>query len=336
MTTFNSISDLARTYQLRMSQSALKSRLESVSREATNGIKSDIPLALGGDLSRISQIENHLTVLRNYANNLTEAQGVLSGMQMALDNIQSIATGTGTALLSDALVSSPSTLSVYLNKAPNDLKAVLNALNTSVGGRFVFSGSRTDHPAVVGYDELLTQMTAAVGGATTAGAIMAGIDAYFDPPAVGGFSDLAFTGNDQGENAIAVAPGKVIPASVSANSTDLRTVLKGFAIMAYLAQTPGLDHDTQRDLSRTAGKLLVSGEMQMTAARTAIGVQQETAAKALTANQAENSALALARNSLIAADPFEAAAALSELEANLETVYAVTARLSRLTLVDYL
>lgn len=336
MTTFNSISDLARTYQLRLSQSAMKSRLASVSQEATSGIKADISLALGGDLDRISQIENRLSVLKNYANNLSEAQGNLTGVQAALGSIMSTASGTGAALLSDTLVSSPSSLGVYLTKAPDDLKAALNALNTSVGGRFVFSGTQTDRPAVVSYEELMQQIQTAVSTASTATTIMAQIDAYFDPNLPGGFSDLAFTGSDQGTSAIAVSVGKTIAPSITANAMELRDSLKGFAVLAFLAESPGLDHNTKRDLSRAAGQKLISGEIGVTAARTQLGVQQETAAKEQTAQETERSALAIARNALITTDPYEAATAMTELEANLETLYAVTSRLSRLSLTDYL
>ncbi|MTH78116.1 flagellin [Paracoccus aestuariivivens] len=335
--TFNSISDLARSYQLRTTQTAMKSKLASISQEATTGLKSDIPLALGGDLGRISQIENRLTVLKNYSNNASEAKGVLEAMQTSLDTVHSIATETGTVLMSDALVSSPATLNVYLNKAPTDLETVITALNTSVGGRFVFSGSRTDQPALVGYDEIVQQISTAVGGATTPATILAGIDAFFDAPASGGgFSDQSFTGNDVGTSGIPVAPGKNIKPEITANSAELRTILKGFATMAYLAENPGLSFETQREISRAAGRMLVEGEMRLTDAQTTIGVKQEATEKAATANEAEKSALSVARNTLIASDPYEAATALSEIEANLETLYAVTARLSKLSLTDYL
>ncbi|MFG6079842.1 flagellin [Paracoccus litorisediminis] len=337
MTQFNSISDLARSYQLRLSQTAIKSRLSAISQEATTGIKSDIPQALRGDLNRISQIENRLTTLKDYSNNLSEAQGVLSAMQTALGSIQSIVSETGTVLMSDAIVASPATLGVYLDKAPADLKTALNALNTSVGGRFVFSGSRTDQPAMVSYDDLLSDLTTAIGGATSVSGVIAAIDTFFDAPAGGGgFSDQAFTGNDQGNFSIAISPGRNVEPKITGNSTELRTVLKGLATMAYLAQNDTLDHETRREISRQAGRMMVEGEMQMTSARTVLGVQQEAAAKAQTTNEAEGSALALARNTLIAADPYEAATAMSELESNLETLYAVTARLSKLSLTDYL
>lgn len=337
MTNFNSISDLARSYQLRLSQSALKTRLNTLSEEVATGIRSDIPKALGGDLGQISQIEARLVTLDTYARNLAEAKSFLNTSQSALDNIQSLANATGTVLLSDALVSSAASLDVYLNKAPADLKSVIESLNSAVAGRFVFAGSRSGQAPVADYDDLMAQITTAVGGATGADAILAAIEGYFDAPAgSGGFADDGFLGNDQGTAAIVISPEKSITPPITANSEELRAALKGFAIMAYTSAATGLDAQTRRELSRGAGSLLVQGEMGLTEARTLIGVQEERAALAITANSAETSALNIARNGLIAADPYETAAALEDAEARIETLYAITARLSRLSLTDYL
>lgn len=118
MTRFNSVSDLARSYQLRLSQSALKSKLDTLSQESATGVKADIPLSLGGDLGRVSQLESQLTMLSTYKNNLAEAGSLFDSMQTAVESIQSMASTTGTYLVSDALTSSDNTLQVHLRKAP--------------------------------------------------------------------------------------------------------------------------------------------------------------------------------------------------------------------------
>ncbi|MDT1063101.1 flagellin [Paracoccus sp. CPCC 101403] len=337
MTNFNSISDLSRAFQMRLGQSSLKARVATLSEESATGVKADIPKALGGDLGRITQIESRLTLLDTHARNLAEAQSFLGAAQSGLENIQSRASATGTVLLSDALVSSEASLNVYLNKAPGDLRAVIDSLNSAVAGRYVFAGSRTEQAPVVGYDAMMAQISAAVGGATTAADILAGIDAYFDAPAGGGgFADTGYLGNDTGNAAIAISPETRIAPPITASSQDLRAALKGFAIMAYAAEAGGLDHSTRRELSRAAGGFLVQGEMDLTEARTLTGVGEEKVAQAITSNQAERSALQVARNGLIAADPYETATALQEAEAQIETLYAITARLSKLSLADYL
>ena len=53
-------------------------------------------------------------------------------------------------------------------------------------------------------------------------------------------------------------------------------------------------------------------------------------------NDAEKSALETARLGLLSVDPYETAAKLQEAQTQLETLFSITARLSRLSLVNYL
>ena len=48
------------------------------------------------------------------------------------------------------------------------------------------------------------------------------------------------------------------------------------------------------------------------------------------------STLQVSRNDIRSADPYQTATALTEVQTQIETLFAVTARLSRLNLVDYL
>lgn len=67
-----------------------------------------------------------------------------------------------------------------------------------------------------------------------------------------------------------------------------------------------------------------------------IGLKQEVVERARVTNAAAISTFEIARTDIRGADAFETAAALTEVEGQLEALYAVTARLSRLSLVDYL
>ena len=67
-----------------------------------------------------------------------------------------------------------------------------------------------------------------------------------------------------------------------------------------------------------------------------LGLLQETAERATARNAAETTALSLARSDILSADPYETASALTQAEASLQNLYALTARLSRLSLTDYL
>lgn len=337
MTNLNSVSDLARSYQLRTSQTSLKSKLDTLSREAATLVKSDIPQALSGDLTRINQIEARLAQLKSYGDNISEAQGALSRMQISVESIQTAVAATGPILLSESLLSSDSALAIQVEKSPDDLKAVISALNASSAGRFLFSGTRSNQPAVVGYEELMGQLSSAIGGSTDPVTILANINSYFDSAVgMGGFSDISYAGSNEGTNRTAVATDQQLGVNITANSSEFRETLKGLAIMSYAAENVAIGGQGLRELTRAAGTFLAGGDRQLTAARTEIGLQEETAAKLKTTYTAETSALQIARINLISADPYETAAALKEVEANIETIYTLTARLSKLSLTGYL
>ena len=84
------------------------------------------------------------------------------------------------------------------------------------------------------------------------------------------------------------------------------------------------------------GDRLVGGSRGLTALQAAVGSVQATVEDAATRNEAEAMGLKIMHNKLASADPYESATALTEAEGRLEKLYALTARLSRLSLADYL
>ena len=63
---------------------------------------------------------------------------------------------------------------------------------------------------------------------------------------------------------------------------------------------------------------------------------EQKIAEATSRNSAELLALRIARSDILGVDPFEATSALTDAQNKLEALYSVTARLSRLSLVDFL
>ncbi len=338
MSNFSSIGDQARSYQLRLSQFLLKGKLDRLSKEVTTGIKDDIPLALNGDLSRISSIETRLTMLAAHNQNASEAKSMFAVMQSALERIQTVVVQAGPNLLNEAGGSSEDMLRLSANTMTEEFRSFFGALNTEVSGRHVFSGTRTDTAPLAAFEDMVAELTATTAGATTATDIVNRIDAWFDAPSgAGGFADTVYRGSNSGNNNIAVATDRAVGTNLTANSAELRTTLKGMAIMTYVSESgAGLDSATMRELFNAAGLRLVSAGVGITNARAMLGMQEAAVAQATTRNTAEISSLSIARSTLIAADPYETATALQETQASIESLYTLTSRLSRLSLTDYL
>ncbi len=80
----------------------------------------------------------------------------------------------------------------------------------------------------------------------------------------------------------------------------------------------------------------MSASGSLTALRADVGLEEERAAEAVTRNSALAASLTIMRNELALVDPYATAVALQDTETQLETQFALTARLSNLSLVNYL
>ena len=67
-----------------------------------------------------------------------------------------------------------------------------------------------------------------------------------------------------------------------------------------------------------------------------LGTAEAGISDAALRNDSERSALEAARLGLLSVDPYETAAKMQQTQSQLQTLYSITARMQRLSLVDYL
>ncbi|SIQ75544.1 flagellar hook-associated protein 3 FlgL [Paracoccus thiocyanatus] len=338
MSSFHSIGDLSRSYQLRLGQHGLKTRLDRLTEELMTGVKADIPKALAGDISGLAHIESRMKMLQTFQQNASEGQNRFTTMQSVLERMQSVVDELGPRLLSEPSIASDQDLRNRADNARQDFQSMLTALNTSSGGQYLFSGSKSDSAPIGALTAMLADLNAAVAGATTAAGIAGRIDAWFDSaPGSGGFADTFYQGDDSGDTRFLISPDRHINSKLTANSSELRDTLKGMAIITYASEAgAAISTDTLRELFSEAGARLVKATITLTSARSDLGQQQAAITQAQARNAAEITALSLARTNMVGADPYETTTALEETEARIQSLYALTARLSKLSLTDYL
>jgi flagellar hook-associated protein 3 FlgL len=129
----------------------------------------------------------------------------------------------------------------------------------------------------------------------------------------------------------------MVTLSLRADDAEFRGVLRNAAV-AVLATDPdlGLDAATQNALLKTAGEGLLNDDQSLTGLRAEMGYAQSRIEVASSRTSAARTSLEFARNELLAADPFETASRLEEVQFQLESLYTVTARASRLSLLSFL
>lgn len=329
-----SFGDMARSFMLRRHTTDLKQNLQRLTNEAATGRRGDTAAHVSGDLVPISGIDASLARLKGYSAITTEAGLFAGAMQTALGTIDTLATSLSNALISTTTGSTDALIDAAGKDAEQKLQTALSVLDTRFGDRTLFAGTDTAGDAVGDSDTLLSALTAAVAGAISAQDVEAAVNAWFAAPA--GYDALVYKGGDS-LAALAIAPGEEAKIDITAKDPAVRDTIKGLAMAALLdrgilaGQSAG-----RQDLVRRAGLSLLENKSDRTNVAARLGLVEAQIDAAVTRNSNETSALQIARNDITAADPYETATRLDETQAQLEKIYALTARLSRLSLLDYL
>lgn len=333
-----SVGDMAQAFQMRRHNVTLQEHLSRLGEELTTGVRSDLAEAVSGDFRVLAGLDRSLATLKAYETSTDEAALLAQTVQTALENAQTLVTDLAPGLLSAATTGTPTQVDITAGEARQKLEAVVSALNSRVADQYILSGTATDRKPVAGADALLAALGAATAGQTSASGVAAAVSAWFDaPPGGGGYLDTVYGGASAPLAPIAIGPGETTTLDLTAADPAIRDLLEGLALGALVADNilPG-DQAGRAFLIRTSGEALVASGTAMATVRARIGTAEAHIADAAARNAAEASALGIARTGLVAADPFDTASALQAVQTQIETLYTLTARLSRLSLTDYL
>lgn len=336
MSSFRTLGDLSSTFLLSRQTFALKSEVQRRSSELATGKASDLSRAVRGDYRALSEVTRGLALAETERITIAEARGFAGAAQLALGIAQDQTEALSGTLLAVPATPTLPTLAGAGSTARMALDAVIGALNEKTADRAIFAGDATDGAALAPAETMMADLEAAVAAETTAAGVIAAVDAWFDTPG-GGFDQSGYTGS-----ASALAPfrlGENESASLDVTAADpgLRAVLKGVALAALLdGPTLAGDVAAREEVARAAATRTIAASGELTEIRAGLGATEATIEAASVRRETETAALEEARGTLTGVDPFEAATRLESARTQLETLYALTARVSRLSLVNYL
>lgn len=335
---FVSVGDLSRIFTLRNSNAGLRGDIQRLSQEVTTGLRTDIPKHLNGDLVELAKIEHGLDQARAFRRVSSEAASTASAMQAALGSLQDIADGMGGAMLSDTSLAVSHSLKSTATIAESQLSSVVAALNTNVGGRFVFSGTKVNTPSVTSADDLIAQAQSVITGSVTPDEAIQRLKTWFDAtPGAGGFADTAYQGATGQVAEFGVDASTSVRFDQTANDPATRKILFGLTIGALVSKGAfDGDHDAQSAMMRAGGGALIEGNAGLALSRADLGMTEQTIERSSVRLEAMLTTLQIDRTNLVQADTYEAGSQLIQAEAQLEALFAMTARLSNLSLAKYL
>ncbi|WP_372603086.1 flagellin [Actibacterium sp.] len=329
--------DQAHTMMLTRHNFSLKTSMSTVLNEVASGQVADQGKHLSGDFVPLAALDRSLTLLNAYDMAAAESAVMTEVMQTALNSIADASGQLVPALVLAGGAPETTLLRSTGGDAREKLEQAISGLNVSGAGRRLFAGAATDGAAMAPTQVMMDALTSAVAGLSTADQVIAAVADWFDTPG-GGFDTLAYLGADVPMGPVRLAEGQTLDLTVTAADPALRDVLRGLATAALLSDESVLLNDVpeRAALALKTGELLLSADGPLATLEARVGVTQNRIETLQTENAAQRSVLQIARNALIAADPYENATQLEAVQSQLEMLYSLTARLSRLSLADYL
>lgn len=330
-----SIGDLANSIMLRHRSVQIKQDITTLTQELSTGQVSDVSGRLGGDFSYLSDIDRNLARLDGYAVSASEAALFSKSAQTSLERLQDIASSLSTSLIAFDETNSESLHDHMGQRAEGDIASAISALNASAGGRSLFGGTATDRVPLGTANAMLGELRALTAGLTTANDVNSAVDAWFSDPA--GFETLMYSGSDDILAPMQIGAGEEISLTLTANDPVFREMLRDMAVVALAGDADlGFDRATRDELFQTASSRLLADRDALTSVRADLGFAEARIEEISARNAAARTSLEYSRSALLEADPFETATRLEEAQFQLESLYTVTVRTAKLSLLNFL
>ena len=336
MMQYSSVGDIARSFLMHGHNTRIKSEIADLSQSLASGMKTDVSKHLRGEFAELAAIERSVRSLKAHQTAQRETTTLLETAQIALGTIQDLTTEMAPALISAGNSSHPALLQSAASDAAQKFDSVVSALNVRIADRAIFSGRSTDRAALPGGRDILDALSADLAGASTPSDAANQIDVWFDDPA-GGFSTTIYQGADTPIPPIPVSDTEAVDFKLTANAPEIRNLLKSIAKAALSVELPQLrETSDQAEFLRSAGEDMLTTQTDLALVRANVGALESYNDIAITRANTSLSAFEIARAEIYKADPYEAATALELAQTQLEAVYTLTARISRLSLTDFL
>lgn len=241
---------------------------------------------------------------------------------------------------------------VSQQQAQSSLVAFVDGLNTSVGGQFIFGGINTAVKPVANYFTTpASPAQSSVAAAFTAdfgttqsdpandGIAPADMQTFLDTTFAGLFNPAGWSAdwsNASDQNIVSrIATSEEVVSSANANEAPFRKLAQAFTMIADLG-VENLNRATFQTVAENAARLASEAINELTVVQGRLGNSEARITAANEKLLAQRNILNTQIENLEAVDPFEASTRVTTLLTQLETSYALTARVQRLSILNYI
>ncbi|NBN64863.1 flagellar hook-associated family protein [Pannonibacter tanglangensis] len=338
---------------LNSSRTQLQSQTANLARlqiEMSSGRKADIGLDLGARSGEAVNLRSEHTRLDALIDTNALAASRLDVTQAALKDILTTTQDTLATLV--GVRDTAGAASVARSSAEGGLKLVIARLNTQLGGTYLFSGINTDSKPVQDYfgtppGANKTAVDAAFLGAfgfsqgdpAVSTITPAAMDAFLNGPFAALFADpqwgTSWSSATNQTMTSQISPAESLDSSVSANEQGLRKVAAALTMVADLG-ADRLGHQTFKTIVDKAVSLLGEAVVGITTLKGEVGLAQSRVKAASDRLDVQTTILNTRINELELVNKEETAIRLNTAITQLETTYAVSSRLQKLSILNFL
>lgn len=353
------LSSLSSNIIARNNVARITAELNKASLELATGYRADVFKDLGMQSSQSMELRSRMDRADAYV-----TSNILLGNKMQLiSDVLGSAKSAAQGFLELAVLNLDSpgqTASELQQQALTALQSMTSMLNTNYVGESLFYGIKTDATPLQSYSEVNLEtglspedvLDGIVGGTVTdasdAASKIAALDAVFsstntsDPNS--NFESTFYNGSplldDLGDPvarmSATVDDDRRVTYGIQANDPAITEIMKGLMMIVSMDVTSIDDSDAYKSWMQEAVNSVASGIDGLTAEQTRLGGQQANLEQTKTQQQ---DLIDLFTSQIIAfegVDGYQAASRFSALEAQLEATYAVTARLSQLSFLNFM
>jgi len=343
------VSSTAISQALRYQTLRLQSDLVKAQTEANTGTYADVGLELGSRAGQSVSFTRDIDRLQTIADANSIATARLSASQAALGQVGAAAQSFLSTLT--AAVAGDAGTTVTLAEATSTLRSLHDVMNTSLNGEYIFSGVNTDikplddfadptSTARTAFDNAFEAHFGFASNDPQAAAIDAdAINAFIDGPATDLFLGSGWQGTMSGASdqtiSTRISTSETAQTSVSANNEGVRKLAMASALVTGLFDG-AISQSARNAIVQRAIGIVGEATADLTGIQAETGITQQ---RITNANERIATQVTLFKTSLQdlqGVDPYEAATRVNTLLTQIETSYALTARLQQLSLLNYL
>lgn len=344
----SSISTLAIINATRETRVTLQSKLVEAQKEADTGRFADVGVTIGYLTQRTVSLRQDYARLQTFKDTNIVAASRLELTQTTLEGMGEAAEKFLTTLM--AARSAESSASVAVTDAKNKLTSFTAALNTTVNGTHIFAGVNTDVKPVNAYfttpaSAAQTATSTALSNFMTANSIAsigdvtgAQMEAFLSGPFADLFDDPNWgnwsSASDQNITS-RISSNERVETSTNANAAPFRALAQAYTMIADL-DIESLNSEAYLVVVNKAIEVVGQASADLTQLRAGLGTSQERIAAANERIDIQRSLLNEHIMQLEGVDVYEATVKVNSLLVQIETAYALTARLQNLSLLNHI